>query len=264
MIHGIHTLTGNAGLYVYDANAIDWRDVGKAGLSTKPVRQDDSKGYFLGLVGFDAGTRSGMHQHQGVATSLIIDGALTDYQGEVLKGQVGINRKGATHDAMAYCRTVLVSRSEGPVSYLPDVGALYHMHPGAHHTQFRNPNPHVMPDENITIDSLPRYTAGAEGVGRQMIFDYAHTGDNHRLAQLFIRPEANVPAFTTTALTEFWVRGGVIEVNGQAAWANCFVIAEPGTRMTIRCPYGALLLAWAQGQPQPDGDAFDPFGYQLN
>lgn len=261
MIHGIHTLTGNAGVHIYDAAAIDWKDVGKPGLSTKPVRQDDSKGHFLGLVGFEAGTRSGMHQHQGVATSLIIDGALTDYQGEVLKGQVGINRKGATHDAMAYCRTVLVSRSEGPVSYLPEVGKLYHMHPGAHHVAFRNPDPHVMPDENITIDLLPRIDTGADGAGRQMIFDYAGTGDDHRMVQLFIRPEAALPSFTTSALTEFWVRGGLVEFNGQPAWANCFVIAEPGTRIALSCAYGALMLAWAHGPLISDHAGWDPFAF---
>jgi ChrR Cupin-like domain len=263
MVLPIHSLSGRAGLYVYDSSAIAWQQVGKAGLVTKPIRQDDERGWFLGLVGFEPGTRSGMHQHQGVATSLIIDGALTDYQGEVLKGQVGINRKGATHDAMSYCQTVLVSRSEGPVSYLPDNGAIYNLHPGAHHKQFRNPDPHVMPDENITIDALPRAMTEIDGIGRQMIFDYAGTGDNHRMAQIFIRPETQIPVFTTTALTEFWVRGGVVSINGQLAWANCFVIAEPGTQLQMTCPYGALLLAWAHGPLQMDTAVCDVFGYGL-
>jgi hypothetical protein len=147
------------------------------------------------------------------------------------------------------------------VSYLPDNGALYNMHPGAHHKQFRNPDPHVMPDENITVDALPRVSTGVDGLGRQTIFDYSGTGDSHRMAQLFIRPEAHVPAFTTTALTEFWVRGGLAEINGQLAWANCFAIAEPGTRLQIICPYGALLLAWAQGPVQAESEACDLFGY---
>jgi hypothetical protein len=258
MIHGIHTLTGRAGLHIYDANAIAWREVGKAGLSSKPIRQDDAKGHFLGMIGFDAGARSGMHQHQGVATSLIVHGALTDYQGEVLTGQVGINRKGATHDAMAYSRTVLVSRSEAPVSYLPDNGALYHMHPGAHHLAFQNPAPHIMPDENITLDALPRQPTGAPGVLTQRIFDYADIEDDHRMVQLFIAPQAQLPILVTTALTEFWVRGGVMTVNGQNAWANCFVIAEPDTTLQITSPYGALLLAWAQSRPQVE-HVFDPF-----
>jgi hypothetical protein len=260
MIHGIHTLTGRAGVHIYDASTIAWHEVGKVGLSSKPIRQDDAKGFFLGLIGFDALARSGMHQHQGVATSLIVQGSLSDYQGDVLAGQVGINRKGATHDAMAYSRTVLVSRSEAPVSYLPDNGALYHMHPGAHHLAFQNPAPDIMPDENITIDALPRLATGASGVFTQRIFDYADVGDDHRMVQLFIAPQAQLPALTTTALTEFWVRGGVMTINGQNAWANCFVIAEPGTALQITSPYGALLLAWAQGQPQTEQD-FDPFSW---
>ena len=68
---------------VYDAEALTWHTAGKAGLALKPVREDREKGRFLGLVGFEPLTRSGLHQHLGVATSFVLDGSLTDYQGPV-------------------------------------------------------------------------------------------------------------------------------------------------------------------------------------
>ena len=54
--------------------------------------------------------RSGLHQHQGVATSFILQGGLSDYQGAVHLHEVGINYRGSTHDAIAYEPTVLVSK----------------------------------------------------------------------------------------------------------------------------------------------------------
>ncbi len=68
---------------VYDADTLEWHTAGKSGLSLKPVREDREKGRFLGLVSFEPLTRSGLHQHLGVATSFVLDGSLTDYQGAV-------------------------------------------------------------------------------------------------------------------------------------------------------------------------------------
>src|SRR6185369_2936207 len=89
-------------VHVYDADSLKWHAVGKAGLALKPVREDKEKGLFLGLVAFEPNTRSGLHQHLGVATSFILDGGLTDYQGSIGLHDAGINFKGSTHDAIAY------------------------------------------------------------------------------------------------------------------------------------------------------------------
>src|SRR5258706_1529177 len=70
-------------VHVYDAEALQWQTAGKTGLALKPVREDREKGRFLGLVAFEPFTRSGLHQHMGVATSFILDGGLTDYQGAI-------------------------------------------------------------------------------------------------------------------------------------------------------------------------------------
>ena len=59
------------------------------------------RGEFLGLIAFDPFTRSGLHQHQGIATSFILEGGLSDYLGPVHQHEVGINYRGSTHDAIA-------------------------------------------------------------------------------------------------------------------------------------------------------------------
>ena len=108
------------------------------------VERDESiglgaRGEFLGLIAFDPFTRSGLHQHQGIATSFILEGGLSDYLGPVNQHEVGINYRGSTHDAMAYVPTVLVSKLEGPVTYPVDAGVLSGIHAGSRHDSFRNP-----------------------------------------------------------------------------------------------------------------------------
>jgi anti-sigma factor ChrR (cupin superfamily) len=95
---------------VFDMAAHPWQETANKGLWLKPVRHDDERGLYLGLVRFDAGTRSGLHQHQAVATSFVLDGGLTDYHGSLALHEAGINVKGSTHDAIAYRHTLLVSR----------------------------------------------------------------------------------------------------------------------------------------------------------
>ena len=128
-------------VHVYDAETLQWQSAGKTGLSLKPVREDREKGRFLGLVGFEPVVRSGLHQHLGVATSFVLDGGLTDYQGSIGLHVAGINLKGATHDAVAYQRSLLVSRLEAPVIYPPETGRDYALHTGPRFGEIRNPNP---------------------------------------------------------------------------------------------------------------------------
>lgn len=154
---------------VYDAETLKWHSAGKTGLSLKPVREDRDKGRFLGLVGFEPLTRSGLHQHLGVATSFVLDGSLTDYQGPIVLHQTGINLKGATHDAIAYQKTLLVSRLEAPVIYPEATDRDYALHTGPRFGSIRNPDPEAEPDvgpdsriEDLAVhhDRTPR-TLGA-------------------------------------------------------------------------------------------------------
>jgi hypothetical protein len=241
----IYTMVTNAPVRVFDMSAYPWQATGNPGLWLKPVRHDDVHGLFLGLVRFDAGVRSGLHQHQGLATSFVIEGGLTDYHGSIGLHQAGLNFKGATHDAMAYASTLLVSRLEAPVSYPPQ-SDISGVHAGSRYEAFVNPDPAVPPEVNVTVDTQPVLPTGYDGISRQMIFDYASLGGARRYVQLAVKPQAEL-SFETTALTEMWVRGGNLSINGQPAHANCFVVCEAGARVQIDSPFGALLLVWAQG-----------------
>lgn len=247
MMQAAYVYQPSGRVHVFDTALLAWQDTPEPGLRLKPVRYDDECGHYLGLVGFDAMTRSGLHQHRGVATSFVIDGSLNDYNGPIGLHQVGINLCGATHDATAYQHTVLVSRLEGPVVYPTEHGELSGLHAGSRHASFVNPAPEVPPEINVTIDALPVQQTGIAGMRRQMIFDYAGTGNVHRFVQLHVAPQSVCPAWRATALVEFWVRGGLLQLNGQTVHANCFVVIEPGATVEMASPYGVLLLAWAEG-----------------
>jgi len=235
---------------VYDANDLEWHTAGKTGLSLKPVREDREKGRFLGLVGFEPLTRSGLHQHLGVATSFILDGSLTDYQGPVRLHQAGINLKGATHDAIAYQRSLLVSRLEAPVIYPDETDRDYALHTGPRFGSIRNPNPEVEPDINVSVDELHALPTGIGGVTRKMIFDYARSSGEHRYVQMGMISGSKTPAFTTTALIEMWVRAGDLRIGDKVAYANCFVVIEPGSTVSIESDFGALFQVWSEGRAQ--------------
>lgn len=249
-----YTLAEAGRVHVFDMNRLPWQQTANPGLWLKPVRHDNERGLYLGLVKFDAFTRSGLHQHQGVATSFVVDGGLSDHHGSLGLHQAGINVKGSTHDAIAYQSTLLVSRLEGPVTYPPD-SEISGVHAGSRHAEVRNPDPDVPPEVNIAVDAVAPEATGVAGVKRQAIFDYQDTGSDHRMAQLTLRPETRC-SFDTPALTEFWVRSGLVAVNGQVVHANSFVVCEAGAHVEWSSPFGALLLAWAEGQEPGPGNLF--------
>lgn len=234
-------------VHVFDTRDLAWQPTSEAGIALKPVRYDNQHGLFLGLVHFAPLTRSGVHQHRGVATSFVASGGLTDYNGPIRLHEVGINPCGATHDATSYEDTVLVSRLEGPVIYPPERADLTGLHAGSRHEAFDNPAPDVPPEVNVVVDALQRQATGVRGIARQMIYDYAGSGSDHRLVQLAMAPGACCPVWRASAVTEFWIRGGLMEINGQVAHGNCFVVIEPGAEVRMASRYGALLLAWAEG-----------------
>ncbi len=236
---------------IVDAATLPWRPAGKEGLALQVVRENPQRGHFLGNVGFEAMARSGLHQHQGVATSYFARGGLTDYSGSARLGDVGINFKGSTHDAIAYEPALLVSRLEGPVTYPEGVEPLHGLHVGATHGAVENPAPDVAPEINVPVAGVVANDTGVVGFRRKTVFDYAGTGDPHRMLQWLIRPGSVTPRVRATALTECWVYAGDLLVNGQAAHANCYVIIEPGTEFGLASRFGALVFAWLEGCPAP-------------
>lgn len=235
------------GVLAFEQGQVPWQDTSEPGLRLKPVRYDDARGHFLGWVGFAPMARSGLHQHRGVATSFVVDGGLTDYQGSLGLNEAGINLCGATHDAVSYQNTLLVSRLEGPVIYPREHGDLSGLHAGSRHDEVVNPAPDVPPDINVPVDALPAHQTGIAGVRRQTIFDYAGTGSAHRFVQLRLAPGSELPAWRASARVDFWVRGGRLMIEGQTVLANSFIVVDAGATVRMSSPHGALMLAWAEG-----------------
>ena len=250
-------------VHVFDASAMPWEETARPGLRLKSIRINDERGEFLGQIAFDQFVRSGLHQHQGVATSFILEGGLTDYMGHVNQNEVGINYRGSTHDAISYVPTVLVSKLEGPVTYPPEDKLLSGVHAGSTYQSFRNPDPDVPPEINVAIDRVAAVGTGLPGLTRQPIYDYAGSGTIRRLLQWRLRPETELPAWQASDWVELWIRGGEIVVSGQKAHANCFVVIEPGATVRIDSPFGAIALVWAEGRERwPAGAASgDLFGF---
>lgn len=249
-----YALAAHGQVHVFDMHTLPWQRTSRPGLWLKPVRYDDARGLYLGLVWFEPFTRSDMHQHRAVATSFVVDGGLTDHHGALLLHQAGINFDGSTHDAIAYRNTVLVSRLEGPVVYLP-ASDISGMHAGSRHGEFRKPDPKVPPEVNVTVDELPLTPTGFDGIGCRRVYDYAGTGTERRMVQLSFALESRC-RFTATALTELWVRSGQLQVDGKTTLANSFVVVEPGATVALASPYGALVLAWAEGRERSEGNLF--------
>ena len=204
-------------VYGYDLLDAPWVPTGRPGLQQKVVRGDRERGLFLGLLGFDPLTRTGLHQHQAPALSYVLDGSLYDYDGPVVQGQVGINLKGATHDAVAYNRCLLAARLEGPVHYRPEDGADGRVHTGSREAKIVNRAPEVPPDINISLEGLPSLATTLAGVSRRLVFDYRGTGTDRRMAQLALLPGTRIPVHATTAPVDWFLLAGDATVNGDGA-----------------------------------------------
>jgi hypothetical protein len=238
-----------------------WEETARAGLTMKTIRIDDERGEFLGLIRFDRFVRSGVHQHQGVASSFILEGGLTDYHGPVLQHQMGINFRGSTHDAMAYVPSVLVSKLEGPVTYPKSEQLISGIHAGSTYRDFRNPAPEVAPEINVDVDRVVPIETGVAGLRRQPVYDYGGSGLARRMLQWQLRPETTVPAWQASDWVELWVRGGELIVNDAKAYANCFVVIEPGATVRMATPFGAIALVWAEGREQVAGSDANLLGF---
>jgi len=253
---------GNA-IYSVAANDLTWIDASRPGLRMAPVMQDRERGQFLGLLGFEPFASTGLHQHLDIAFSYFLDGGLTDYQGSTRAGQMGINLAGATHDAIAYRRTLTASRLEGPVLYEgPGDANLQALHSGARTAAIVNDAPETMPDINICVERLPVIATSVPGITRRIIYDYHKVQRDGRSVELNLLPGSATPAFRLTAPLSLFVVGGAVTVNDVAVTAGGFGIVEPGPTLRLRSPYGACCLVWSEGAMQWDDRAgMDLFGF---
>ena len=232
---------------IHDMAAMAWTEAGKSGLYQKVVYADMERGKYLGLIRFDPEVRSGLHQHQGVATSYFLAGSLTDFGGSAVQGQAGINLRGDTHDAVSYDGCLLASRLEAPVVYPEDAETLHRLHTGATRSAFLEISPEIRPDINVTVADLREIPTSIAHVSRQTIFDYAPAETDHRFVTLRLQPGAEIPGHRNSAAVDWFVLAGDVEVGGATAYADCFVTARPSDHVAARSRAGCYLLAWAEG-----------------
>jgi hypothetical protein len=232
------------GVYSYDMESLPWRDTPRGTAREKAVRRDAEKGLFLGMIVFDPLSRSGVHQHLATATSYLLSGSLTDYQTTTGEGAVGINLPGATHDAVTFPGAMLVARLEGPV-IIPDGGLA--IHPHANHAAVRNSTVETPPEIIVVLKDAVPVPTRFSGVVRRPLFDYAGTGDNRRMCALTLWPGAAPMRVKHSALTDFFILAGDLQLDGTTVSGPAFVVNEPGAEVTIGTEYGCSLLVWAEG-----------------
>ena len=251
-------------VYVTSHKQLRWVDASRPGLRLAAVHENRETGRFLGLLGFEAMSSSGLHQHVDIGFSYMLSGGLTDYAGTTVAGQMGINMPGATHDAIAYVPSMMASRLDGPVLYAPGVGEedAPHLHAGGRTQAFVNPMPEVSPDVSLTLADLPAWPTAVAGLSRRLICDYRGTSHDFRNAALTLIPGTNVPAFRTRSLVEIFVIGGGIQVNGKLVLGGGFCVIEPDADVHMKSGYGAQLVAWSEGRIDwLDGQRPDLFGF---
>lgn len=253
------------GVYARAQADVPWTSAGRAGLRLAMVYGDREKGRFLGLIGFDPMTCSGLHQHLGPAISYFLAGSLDDYAGP-MKAGFGINLKGATHDAISYDGCVLVSRLEAPVIYPEETPAELDLHHGSQRGAIVNPNPEMPPDINLPLSMLPARPTRLAGITRRDVFDYHGTGTDRRCCMLAMLPGSGVPAFETSAPLDIFVVAGDLTAKpargpARRAEGAGFVVVEPGARINLQSEFGANLIIWSEAPVRMLRGGRDPFGF---
>lgn len=239
-----------AGVYAYHGDDITWVPANKPGTQLGGVRMDKEKGLFLGYLSFERFAQTGLHQHLGPASSYLLQGALTDYQGPTVAGQCGINLNGATHNAIAYEPTLLCARLDAPVIYVEaeeaDEGVP--VHTGAISGDFTNPNPEAMPEVHVTVADCAWLPTAAAGVVRRNLWNYDQTGMNRRMRQIQMLPGTSLPPLGLTGLTDIFLQAGDLTVSGQSIGSGDFMVMEPDKEVEISTRFGALFFVWAEGR----------------
>jgi len=256
--------TPTSNVYVASKEDLRWVDASRPGLRLAPVHEDRTTGRFLGLLGFDTLSSSGLHQHVDIGFSYLLSGGLTDYSGTTVAGQMGINMPGATHDAIAYLPTLMASRLDGPVLYWPEPGReeAPHLHAGGRDGKFTNPRPEDSPDISITLRDLPALSSSVGGVTRKLICDYRGTSHDFRNTALTMIPGTHVPAFQTRAPVEIFMIGGGLKINGELLLSGGFCVIEANAVVELSTAFGGYFLAWSEAPIKwLDREGTDLFGF---
>lgn len=249
---------------VYTRNLLDmpWEEASRSGIWRKTVREDADRGYFLGALAFDEGARSGTHQHLGVASSFFVQGALTDYYTTTRRGDLGINLPGATHDAVAYERTVILSRLEGPAKYVSEEGMVSNLHTGATEGEVVAFAPEKPVDINVPVYGVPSLPTSIPRLSRRMLHDYSQVEEAGRCTALQLLPDCAIPPFKAVSPIDGVVIGGLLTLNGDRTPGGSMFCIDPGQSVEMASPYGAFVMVWSEGPiVWDDFNGPDPFGF---
>ena len=238
------------GVYAYHHGDITWLPANKPGTQLGGIRMDRENGLFLGYLSFERFAETGLHQHLGPASSYLLQGSLTDYQGPTVAGQCGINLKGATHNAIAYEPTLLCARLDAPVIYADaaeaDEGVP--VHTGAGSGEIVNPNPEAMPEIHVTVAEVPWLPTAAAGVVRRNLWNYDTTGLDRRMRQIQLLPGTSLTPLKLNGLTDIFIMAGDLTVSGESAGSGDFFVLEADREVELSTLYGANLFVWAEGR----------------
>lgn len=243
-------MRADAAIYIHDPQQMQWEPTGRAGVWQKSIRTEPERGQFLGLVRMEPMTRTGLHRHLGFGGAYVVAGGVHDYFSDQLAGEYAINHKSTVHEAFSYTDTLLATRLEAPQVFLEEEEVLQFRNGGRHATpdELRTPDPEVAPDLLFNLRTLPVTNTKVAGVRRTLIFDYARSEIDHRICLLRMLPSTAIPAFKTSALTEFMMLGGEVKVNGLQVSVGNYCILEPGAEVSIQSDFGASMLVWSEGR----------------
>lgn len=241
-------------IQIFDALNAPWTPAGEKGVYSKTFRADDLSGDYFGLVKLDPLTRTGLHQHLGVAGAFILQGDMIDQDDTAGPLDTVYNVGGLIHEAVTYEGLTLVSRNRGRTIYAEQGSALFPESgplKGAFDKALaETAATYVMP----AADALGGACSSSFVSSEKILFDGRGLGN---LAPphvcLLAAFKAGVEKeLCVEALLEGFVLGGELGLAAKDEDARrvpggaAFVIA-PGSVFALTCPYGARIVLWSEG-----------------
>jgi anti-sigma factor ChrR (cupin superfamily) len=82
-----------------NVDELPWMDTPYKGIKIKILLKDESSGLMTALFQWEAGARLPLHEHVNIEQSYVIEGSLSDSEGECKSGHFAWRPAGSQHDA---------------------------------------------------------------------------------------------------------------------------------------------------------------------
>jgi anti-sigma factor ChrR (cupin superfamily) len=116
-LKGQEELDPLASRYV-DVASLPWTPTATEGIDMKVLMQDDANGRWTALIRWQPGASLPLHQHTDIEQSYILEGSLTDHEGEATAGQFVWRPAGNTHRAHSPNGALLLAIFLAPNKFL--------------------------------------------------------------------------------------------------------------------------------------------------